>query len=86
MPIIFINPDVLKQVQTRLSTTAKSLLQQSAVPIITIGIDPENRLIVIADEALTTDNMIAFLQQIIHGFESKQPAIVIPSETFLKKV
>ena len=82
---IIINPDLLKQVQNRLSVTAKSLLQQSAIPILTLGIDTENKLVLIADENLTKENMISFLQQIVAGLQSHTGAIVIPHETFANK-
>ena len=84
MPII-INGDLLKAVQTRLSLTAKTLLQQQAVPILTLGIDTNDKLILIADEQMSKENIISFLQQIIAGLQAQTGAIIIPADTFLKK-
>lgn len=69
MPI-YINPDLIKQIQTQLSQTAKTLINKSAIPVITIAIDSEHKVIIISEEQLRGDNLKEFLKVLVANLDN----------------
>jgi hypothetical protein len=72
--------EIINIVGSKLTETAKVLLQNNAIPLLTIGIAQNSEVVLHVNNDMTKENVISFLQGVINTLEKQsviQPATII---------
>lgn len=70
-------------IKERLIATHNQLMSKNAVPVITLGIDNENQVIIIVnDSQITNENLLQFLHGVVTSLEANASPLITPGKLF----